>query len=80
MVIAMPRYFFRTIRNNVPLRPTRTLELPNIEGAWSEALHVGADMLRDLEIADGGTELTIELQDEDRKTLRSVTMSVKSAA
>jgi hypothetical protein len=75
----MPRYFFRTVRNNVPLRPTRTLELPSLDGAWHEALFVGADMLRDLQNSPHvGTELTIELQDEARKTLRSVTMSVRS--
>jgi hypothetical protein len=72
----MPRYFFQITENKNTARPEIPVEFSDVESAWEEATTACGELLRDL---DGslvaGTDWTIEVQGEDRKTLRSITVS-----
>ena len=75
----MPLYFFEITKNGKTARPDEALELFDMDAAWEEATTACGEMIKDI---DGdlqtGTDWKIEIQDEFRNTMRSITVSARS--
>jgi hypothetical protein len=69
----MPRFYFVIQHDHQALEPVTGIELPDMNAAWSEATRATGEIVRDL---DGGlkvgTEWSIQIQDEQRKPLRTI--------
>jgi hypothetical protein len=72
----MPLYFFNVHKNGRDFLAEHPLDLPDFAAAWEEATISCGQMVRDLDgqLAEGA-ECSIEIQDENRRTLRSLVVS-----
>jgi hypothetical protein len=70
----MPLYFFIVTHAGRRLVPNTTgLELPGMNAAWEEAATTAGEMIRYLDGAlRPGTEWSIQIQDAQRKPLRTI--------
>jgi hypothetical protein len=71
----MPLYFFVIERDRSSPDPPG-IELPDVGAAWKEATRVTGEIVRDLDGAlEVGTEWSIQIQDADRKPLRTIRLT-----
>jgi len=71
----MPLYFFVIERDRSAPDPPG-VELPDVGAAWKEATRVTGEIVRDLDGAlEVGTEWSIQIQDADRKPLRTIRLT-----
>ena len=72
----MPHYYFEVTRDGNSVAPSEGIDLPDIEAAWEEATVAFGQLVRDL---DGtikiGTDWAIEIQDDQRRPLRFISVS-----
>ena len=74
----MPVYFFKITLGGNYTDPRDGLYLPDIKAAWEEATMTCGEMIKSLDGSlEPGTEWSIDIQDEFRNTLRSLTVSAK---
>lgn len=75
----MPLYFFKVSLNKAGDDPRNGLDLPDINAAWEEATSTCGEMIKELDGSlETGSEWAIEIQDEFRNLLRSLTVSAKT--
>ncbi|WOH48235.1 DUF6894 family protein [Bradyrhizobium sp. sBnM-33] len=69
----MPQFFFIIQHDEQVVEPDIGIELPDMEAAWNEATRATGEIVRDLDGSlEVGTEWSIQIQDAERKPLRTI--------
>ncbi|MDO9352351.1 MAG: hypothetical protein Q7T55_01560 [Solirubrobacteraceae bacterium] len=77
----MTIYHFRILRNGQGLVHPDGLDLADMNEAWDEATIAFAEMVRDVDGSMAvGDRLSIEVQDEQRTTLRTISLTVSDVS
>ena len=72
----MPIYHFEVIHNGSGTGPHEGIDLPDMDAAWKEATIAFGQMVRDLDGSlQPGSDWSIEIQDENRRPLRYISLA-----
>jgi hypothetical protein len=72
----MALYLFVVTRDGTRSEPDISLELPDMNAAWEEATEATGEIIKELDGSlEVGTEWSIQIQDADRKPLRTINLT-----